>query len=75
MQSIYYIFYVYNSSEKDFSRNGLGYLSDCLSAQVTESLNGDYVYIHVINYNTDSVYIQSEEIQKQMEENMKNDGK
>lgn len=32
---------IYSSSENDFSKNGYGFLRDCLSAKVNESLNGD----------------------------------
>lgn len=34
---------IYNSTETTFTRNGLGFLTDCISAYVTESLNGDCV--------------------------------
>ena len=34
---------IYSSTETNFTRNGLGFLTDCISAYVTESLNGDYV--------------------------------
>lgn len=39
---------IYLQNESDFSNNGLGFLTDVLSASVTEELNGDY-YLS-INY-------------------------
>ena len=34
---------IYLSTETSFENNGLGFLTDCISALVSESLNGDYV--------------------------------
>lgn len=34
---------IYLSTETNFENNGLGFLTDCISAYVDESLNGDYV--------------------------------
>lgn len=34
---------IYSSTETDFSKNGYGFLTDCIEAKVDESLNGDYV--------------------------------
>lgn len=34
---------IYASNETNFERNGLGFLTDCIKANVIESLNGDYV--------------------------------
>ena len=34
---------IYSSNETDFSKNGYGFLTDCIEAKVDESLNGDYV--------------------------------
>lgn len=34
---------IYLANETTFTRNGLGFLNECISANVTESLNGDYV--------------------------------
>lgn len=34
---------IYSSEETNFDRNGYGFLSECISAYVTESLNGDDV--------------------------------
>ena len=33
---------IYLSNETSFDNNGLGFLTDCISAKVEESLNGDY---------------------------------
>ena len=34
---------IYLENETNFEKNGLGFLNECISAIVTESLNGDYV--------------------------------
>lgn len=34
---------IYLSNETNFERNGVGFLTDLISAKVTESLNGDYI--------------------------------
>lgn len=34
---------IYNNNETNFNNNGLGFLNNCISALVTESLNGDYI--------------------------------
>ena len=34
---------IYLNDETNFERNGLGFLTECISANVTESLNGDYI--------------------------------
>ena len=33
---------LYEKGTTDFSRNGLGFLNNVISAKITEELNGDY---------------------------------
>ena len=42
---------IYLQNETDFTKNGLGYLTDVLQAEVVEELNGDYylTFSYVLN--------------------------
>lgn len=61
---------IYASNETDFTKNGYGFLTDILSVNVTESLNGDYYleFTYVLNGNL-SEYLVEENIIKCKVEN------
>lgn len=56
---------IYLQNEKDFEHNGLGFLKDVLSANITDNLNGDYSLFFEYKLNGQlSEYIQNENIVK-----------
>ena len=61
---------IYASNENNFTNNGYGFLTDILSVNVTESLNGDYYleFTYVLNGNL-SEYLVEENIIKCKVEN------
>ena len=56
---------IYDSITTDFTNNGYGFLTDILSAKVTEELNGDYYLdmVYVLNGNLSEYLVQDNIIQ------------
>lgn len=61
---------IYDSSTIDFTNNGYGFLTDILSAKVTEELNGDYYLdmVYVLNGNLSEYLVQDNIIQCKVED-------
>lgn len=60
---------IYDANTSDFTNNGYGFLTDILSAKVTEELNGDYYLemTYVLNGNLNEYLVQDNIIQCKVE--------
>lgn len=61
---------IYASNETDFTKNGYGFLTDILSANVTESLNGDYYleFAYILNGNLSEYLIEDNIVKCKVED-------